>query len=180
MPMSSGSREDDCAQVILRYSDMVYRLAYSQVKDRDDADDIYQEVFLKYLRKNPRFESEEHTRRWFVRVTVNCCKNYWKTAWKRRVTSLLLPEEYLCPDEAPEEYPCPGVPEGILSSEASEYEDLLRVVKSLPEKYRVVIHLFYYEEMSVEEISRSLGRKPSTVRTQLTRARELLRRELEL
>jgi len=145
-------------KVIEKYSPMVYRLAYSLVKSRADADDIHQEVFLKYMKYRPRFESEEHEKAWFIRVTTNQCRNWWKTAWRKRIVSLSeYKEEDVTQDFSVE-----------------KNEDIIEIVKLLPQKYRVVIHLFYYEELSVEEISNILGRKASTVRTQLTRARKQL------
>ena len=145
-------------KVIEKYSPMVYRLAYSLVKNRADADDIHQEVFLKYMKYRPRFESEEHEKAWFIRVTTNQCRNWWKTAWRKRIVSL---SEYKEEDDTQ-------------NFSVEKNEDIIETVKLLPRKYRVVIHLFYYEELSVEEISNILGRKASTVRTQLTRARKQL------
>jgi len=145
-------------KIIEKYSPMVYRLAYSLVKSRADADDIHQEVFLKYMKYRPRFESEEHEKAWFIRVTTNQCRNWWKTAWRKRIVSLSeYKEEDVTQDFSVE-----------------KNEDIIEIVKLLPQKYRVVIHLFYYEELSIEEISNILGRKASTVRTQLTRARKQL------
>lgn len=144
-------------EVITKYSEMVYRLAYSLTKNKYDADDIHQDVFVKYIRKQPEFDNEEHEKAWFIRVTVNCCRNHYKTAWKRKVISLA-------------EFDTAGG-----EADAAEESELIEVVKRLPGKYRVVIHLFYYEEMSIEEISKMLGLKASTVRTRLTRARQKLR-----
>lgn len=149
----------DDLDMIRRYSDMVYRMAYSMLKHEQDAEDIHQEVFLKYLKKRPSFENAEHEKAWFLRVTVNLCKNCWKTAWRQKVT---------------------GLGEEVFVKRAEEKPDeLVEVVKQLPQKYRAVIHLFYYEELSVGEISGILGVKPSTVRTQLTRARERLKELLK-
>lgn len=153
--MSQRSLCADDWDRIGRYSDMVYRMAYSLLKHRQDAEDIHQEVFLKYLRKKPVFENAEHEKAWFLRVTVNSCKNHWKTAWKQKVIGLL------------EEEPA--------GTSEEEKNGLIEVVGQLPKKYRIVIHLFYYEELSVDEISGILGEKPSTVRTQLTRARRKLK-----
>lgn len=155
-------------KTILQYSEMVYRLAYALVKDKYDADDIYQEVFTGYLRKNPQFQNREHEKAWFIRVTVNHCKNFWKSAWQSRTGGF-------------DENEWQGMPK-FFGSDARQHgqeAELIEKVKLLPEKYRTVIHLFYYEDMSVEEIGAVLKRKPSTVRTQLTRARRLLKKEME-
>lgn len=165
--MGEQSLRADDLEIIKRYSDMVYRMAFSLLKNKYDAEDIHQEVFVRYFRKRPEFESGQHERAWFLRVTVNLCRNFWKTGWKQRVT---------CPgDEELERAAVGGGEEPV--------DEIIFLVKKLPRKYRIVIHLFYYEELSTEEIARVLKRKPSTVRTQLTRARgklkELLENELE-
>jgi len=152
----------DDLEIISKYSDTVYRMAYSMVKNRYDADDIHQEVFVRYIRKRPKFESTEHENAWFLRVTINLCRNLWKTAWRRKVVS--MEEDFVDETEMPEE---------------TAEDQVIEAVKSLPQKYRVVIHLFYYEEMSIEEISEVLHAKPSTVRTHLTRARAKLKGLLE-
>ncbi|MBR1931151.1 MAG: sigma-70 family RNA polymerase sigma factor [Lachnospiraceae bacterium] len=144
---------------------MVYRMAYSLLKDRYDAEDIHQEVFMNYLKRRPRFESDEHAKAWFLRVTINACKNVLKTAWRKRVVS--LGETDLDRLEVSEE----GAGEAL--------DDIAAMVKRLPQKYRIVIHLFYYEELSVLEIAEILHAKPSTVRTQLTRARAKLKEFME-
>lgn len=158
-------------ETILQYSEMVYRLAYSLVKDRYDADDIYQEVFTNYIRKNPQFQSGEHEKAWFIRVTVNCCKNFWKSAWQSRTEGLMEAVQKNREDMLA----------GTEERTDKEMQNLAMIeqVKLLPEKYRVVIHLFYYEDMSVEKIGKVLKSKPSTIRTQLTRARRLLKKRLK-
>ena len=153
-----------CAEdlhIIEKHSNMVYRLAYSLLKNPHDAEDIHQDVFVKYITKQPQFENEDHEKAWFLRVTINLCRNFWKTAWKQRVVKSL---DYDFEDE-----------------EAYTEKDhwVIDVVKRLPPKYRAVIHLFYYEELSIEEISAVLREKPSTVRTQLTRARKRLKELLK-
>ena len=160
---------DSLQQTIELYSPMVYRLAYSLVKSRADADDIHQEVFVKYIKNAPYFVNAEHEKAWFIRVTTNLCKNWWKSAWKRKITFLSEYEE-----EDRETF--------LSQSFQEESHDIIEVVRSLPQKYRLVIHLFYYEQFSIEEIAGILKLKPSTVRTHLTRARqrlsELLKEEI--
>lgn len=173
-------KENPYEEVILRNSDMVYRLAYSLVRTRVDADDIYQEVFMRYIKAGPVFENEEHEKAWLVRVTVNCCKNYWKSPWMRR-RAAFYEEAVSGEEEYDEGKAC--APTGLHSAFAraavdSEEQLLIETVKELPERYRIVIHLFYYEEMSVEEIGRITGMKASTVRTRLTRARKRLKEKL--
>lgn len=160
--MNQKSLRADDFEMINKYSDTVYRMAYSLVKNKYDAEDIHQEVFVKFIDKRPKFESTEHEKAWFLRVTINMCKNLWKTAWKQKVIS--LGDDY---------------EEGLETVEEPETDWIIDVVKTLPRKYRVVIHLFYYEELSVEEIAEVLKMKSSTVRTHLTRARAKLKELLE-
>lgn len=164
-----NNQEGNSKRTIETYSPMVYRLAYSLVKSRTDAEDIHQEVFLRYLKYKPCFKSEEHEKAWFIRVTMNLCKNLWKMVWRRRIVSL-------------SEYEEDRVSSSLQEQEPGAEDNIIAVVKTLPQKYRVVIHLFYYEELSVDEIAWVLDLKPSNVRTQLTRARkklgELLKEEI--
>lgn len=143
--------------VVKAYSNMVYRLAFSQTRNKSDADDIYQEVFLRYIRKNAHFETEEHRKAWLIRVTINCCKKMWTSSWIKKIVPL---------DET-------------IVFEMKEETNLYYELQKLPMKYRAVIHLFYYEDLSIEEISKALNQKPSTIRTQLTRARYKLKKILK-
>lgn len=151
------SGQIDTEQIVETYADMVYRLAFARVGDKNDADDVFQEVFLRYFKNKPCFTSEEHCRAWLIRVTINCSKNLWKSAWRRKTQQ--LSEDMLFSDPADQEL----------------FDELLK----LPDWDRTVLHLFYYEEMSVEQISRISGKKPATIRTQLTRARRKLKILLE-
>ena len=154
-------RADDwAAEALEKYADMVYRLAYAQVRNKADADDIFQEVFIRLARKRPEFQSEEHRKAWLIRVTVNCAKTLWLSAWKRRMVFMDDSEWNRMPAE-----------EAPAGNEALE-----EAMASLPMKMRRVIHLFYYEEMSVDEMAEALSEKPSTIRSQLSRARKALKR----
>lgn len=151
-------RTDGCIdEVIQKHSNMVYRLAYAKTKSKSDADDIFQEVFFRYIRRNPVFESEEHEKAWFIRVTLNCSKKLWSSPWFRKTTSL----------------------EDTLTFEVQEETGLHDALAELPQKYRIVIHLFYYGDLSIQQMSDIMGRKPSTIRTQLTRARVMLKERLK-
>lgn len=136
---------------------MVYRLAFARTGTKEDADEVYQEVFLRLLKKHPAFESDEHCKAWLLRVTVNCSNTLLSSLWKKR--TVILEED--------------------LPFMERESLGLYGELSKLPQKYRDVIHLFYYEELSVAEISEILGRKESTVRTQLTRARAMLKEILK-
>lgn len=138
----------------------VYRMAYAMVRSRSDADDVFQDVFLRFHRSAPRFQSEEHRKAWLLRVTVNCARTLLASPWRRRTAPLEDVYVYRDPEES--------AVDGALAR--------------LDPKYRAVVHLHYYEGFATEEIARLLGRKPSTVRAQLSRARgklaELLKEDL--
>lgn len=139
-------------QVMDTYGVMVYRLAYSQLRNGTDAEDISQEFFLRYYQKRPQFQSEEHRKAWLLRVTINRAKSYVTSAWFRHTVPLES---------------CVVFPE-------PEEQHLDEALRRLSAKDRTLLHLFYYEELSVREIGALLQRKESTVRTQLTRARQRL------
>jgi RNA polymerase sigma-70 factor (ECF subfamily) len=147
-------RTGDCMENVIKvYSNMVYRLAFSHTRSKSYADDIYQEVFFRYIRKKPQFETEKHRKAWFIRVTINCCKKMWASSWIKKIVPLDEP----------------------IIFEMKEENNLHYELQKLPIKYRSLLHLFYYEDLSIEEISETLNRKPSTIRTQLTRARYKLK-----
>lgn len=148
---------DELKQTILRNSNTVYRLAYAQMKNTSDADDVYQEVFYRYIRKKPFFENQEHEKAWFIRVTVNCCKTILKSFWKTKVCEL---------DETFEDTEV-------------EKEDLSFALKKLPKKYSAVLYLFYFEDMSIKEIASALNLKEGNVGVLLSRARQKLKEILE-
>lgn len=139
-----------------RHMPLVYRVALNCVGRPADADDVTQNVMLRTLRSAPDFEGEEHTRRWLIRVTVNESRRLLTAPWRNRTVSL-------------------AELEGALPAQAPEERELLEQVLSLPAKYRLPLYLYYYEGYSVEEVGRLIGRKASTVQTQLARGREKLR-----
>lgn len=142
-----------------RYQDTVFRVALNYLRSVPDAEDMVQEVFLKlYTAKQP-FQSDEHAKYWLIRVTGNLCKNILRSPWRRRRVSL----EDLS---------------AAISFQEPEQSDLFLTVMGLPEKYRTVLYLFYYEDCSVKDIARLLDLKESAVTTRLSRARQALKNEL--
>ena len=152
MDQPAAYRAPTPEEAVGQYGDTVYRLAYAKTGSRSDADDIYQEVFLRYLRTRPAFESPDHAKAWFLRVTLNCMKSFWGSSFRRRTVPLdeTLPTEDNPSDGSMESY-----------------------LRRLPEQYRAVIHLFYYEDLPTAEIARLLRRRETTVRVQLMRARQI-------
>ena len=151
----SDTNETEAA--IRAYAPMVYRLCYAQTRCKSDADDVFQEVFLRYVRAKPRFQSEEHRKAWLLRVSVNCLKKHAASAWMRKTVPL---------DEA-------------LPSPQPEESGLAEALGTLPQRYLAAVHLYYYEGLSTEQIAGILGVRPSAVRTRLTRARRMLQEILK-
>lgn len=169
MPIQSLCTSDCIDEVIEHYSKTVFRLALAHVKTRHDAEDVFQDVFLRYISRPRLFESEEHRKAWFIRVTINRSKSLWLSAWFRKTEPL---------ENAKGIEPMENA-KSIGTFEMEEETDLYEYLLTLPQKYRSVIHLFYYEDMSVKEIGHILKAKESTVRTWLTRARAMLKDRLE-
>ncbi|MDR1564429.1 MAG: sigma-70 family RNA polymerase sigma factor [Oscillospiraceae bacterium] len=148
-------------QAMEAYSDMVFRLALAQLKHRANAEDVFQEVFFRFAKADTVFESEEHQKAWFIRVTLNCCRKLQSSAWFRHI----YPED----ENAAEP----------IATQEDEHSEVREAVQGLPAKYRSVIHLFYFEDMSAAQIATSLGLKESTITSQLCRARKLLQEKLK-
>ncbi len=153
--MYSFAGDEYIEQTVKKYSSSMLKTAFSLLKSTADAEDAVQEAFIKLLTKAPEFENDEHQKAWLLRVTVNISKNMLKSA-KRK--NLPLTEE-------------------IPYMEKSD--DVLPYVLSLDEKYRVVIHLYYYENYSLKEIAEILSLPGATVGTRLARARKLLEKSIK-
>lgn len=130
-----------------------------------DAEDIVQEVFLKLCRETKEFESKEHLRNWLIRVTINQCKKISVSSWFTKHTSL---SDFAADIWTAQE----------TTDTEKEESDLFLSVMALPKKYRIVVHLYYYEDYSTKEISELLHVKEATVRTRLARARKILKNTL--
>lgn len=151
--------EQEVNRVIELYGDTVRRLCMIYLKNYADTEDIFQNVFLKYATSSIKFENDEHEKAWFVRVTINKCKDLLKRFFRNRTVSL---------DDIVEK------PEAI----PSDYREVLEAVLSLPQKYRNVVYLHYYEGYSAPQISHILGKNVNTVYTLLTRSKKMLREKL--
>lgn len=142
-----------------RYADTVKRLCMVHLKNTADTEDIFQTVFLKYALSSAEFESREHEKAWFIRVTINACKDLLKSFFRSRTVSL----EVLA--ELPAEM-------------SDDNREVLEAVLSLPDKYKEAVYLHYYEDYTAQEIGRILGKNVNTVYTLLNRARQMLREKL--
>lgn len=162
------------------YSVMLFKIAYLRLQNVQDAEDVVQEVFYQYIRHEEAFLSEEHEKAWLIKVTLNACRKLWRSAWHRHRGGDIEDMNKYGSDNADnliQGKAARNLEEEILKVEKGRL--ILQAVKALPVKYRDVIHLFYYEDMCVKEIAKVTGRKESTVTSQLTRARELLRKSLK-
>lgn len=146
--------------IIDQYKDLVYRTALAVVGNAADAEDIMQDVFFKYFQVHPQLENEQHEKAWFLRVTVNAGKTLLRSCWNRkRAASADLSR-------------IPAEPEG------AEHSPVLEAVLSLPDKYRIAIYLYYYEEYSIREIARLTEQSETAVAQQLSRGRKKLQKQL--
>ena len=145
--------------LIERYKDNLYAAAYNICRSPADSEDVVQETFLQYHFSSKDFESEQHIRAWLLRVAINRAKNITRSFWNRNKVDL---EDYM----------------ESLTFETPQAEDLFETVMKLPEQYRIVTHLFYYEDQSVREIAGTLGVSENNVKVRLTRARQMLKLQL--
>ncbi len=154
--------DENIDSIVNRYLPMIYRIALSNLKNKSDAEDITHDVILKYIKFKPDLSSEEHIKNWFIRVTVNMCKDFYKSSWIKRTIGF--------------------TDEDTISVDVRENADLKidihTALMKLPFKYRSIIHLFYYEDMTVEQISNVLGINLSTAKMRLQRGREKLKKIL--
>lgn len=151
--------EAEVNSAIDRYSDMVLRLCMVNLKNSADAEDIFQNVFLKYTLSSIAFTSEEHEKAWFIRVTINACKDLLKSFFHNRTVTLDDFSDY-APEVTPEQYA------------------VMEALWALPKHYRDVIYLHYYEGYTAAEIAGILHKNTNTVYTHLNRGKELLKESL--
>lgn len=141
------------------YGEMVFRICFIHLKNQQDAYDATQETFLKLLQDDKSFHSEEHAKAWLITVSSNVCKNMLKSFWHKNRTGsdalLLLSQKG--------------------SDENAEHSEVLDAVLHLPQKYKDLVYLHYYEGYSIEEIAKMTGKKSSTLRSRLSKAKRLLR-----
>ena len=145
-------------EIIDKYAKMIYRIAYIYLKSKVDAEDITQEVFLKYMMNKKSFIDEEHRKNWIIKVTVHLCINLRKSAWKKNIIPLN---------------------DDILDLETEEQYRIFYDLDCLKDNYKIIVQLFYFEDLTTKEISKILGISESNVRTRLNRARNELKKDFE-
>lgn len=144
-------------KIVDKYSDMIYRISYQNLRNSYDSEDIMQEVFLALLKSDIEFKSDEHLKAWLIRVTVNKCIDFKKSARYR--TTLPLDDQVIQHNE--------------------EEQGIMEELFKLPEESRNIIYLYYYESYTIAEIAKILGKKQNTVNSKLQRARKKLKSILE-
>lgn len=150
--------ESQARRLVDTYADMILRISCQYLKHTMDAEDICQTVFLKYLTSAPDFSGPQHEKAWIIRTTVNACKDHLRSAFFRHTVSL----------EEAAAVAAPQVPDS----------GVLRVLRQLPENYRICIYLHYYEDYTGKEIAAILGKSESAVAQYLSRGRQKLKKLL--
>lgn len=148
---------DVITEAIENYSDMIRKICFMYLRNYADVEDVFQEVFLRFLQCSGSFKSEEHKKAWLCRVTINGCKDLCKSFFRKRVCSIDNME---------------------LSFEDPKENEVMSAVLGLPPKYKDVIYLFYYEDYTVPEMAKLLNEKENTIYSKLCRARKLLKQKL--
>lgn len=152
--------ESSLSDMIMKYSSMILRIAVQNTNDFYVAEDITQEVFIKLMTCKKAFDNENYVKAWLIKVTLNMCKNHTKSSWRKRTVS-------------------------IQEREATQFfvlpEDryIFELIMKLPDKYKNVLYLYYYEEYKVPEIAELLDKKINTISTWLRRARIELKKRIE-
>lgn len=161
--------EKEYIEAVTEYADMVYRIAFHHCANREDAEDIMQNVFVKLYRSNLAFTEPEDCKRWLIRVTVNECHSLFRSFWRSKKQELT--------DYQWEQFADEGTQVG--EELFRRCNELYLAVMALPVKYRISTYLYYYEDLSIREIATVLQCKETTVQTRLMRARKLLRQRLQ-
>jgi RNA polymerase sigma factor (sigma-70 family) len=149
--------DDSITEILEKYADTVLRLCFVFMRNKTDAEDVFQNVFLKLCKIKPSFNDDEHIKAWLITVTTNECKNQFKSFWKKKV---------VCIDEV------------ISSVKQKDSRAIVSYITHLPLKYRNVLYLHYFEDYKVNELALIFKTNESTVKTRLKRGRELLKSEL--
>ena len=150
--------DKELAEIYMRHSKTVYRVCFAFMKNPADTEDAVQDTFFRLIKSGPLFESEEHEKAWLIRIAANICKNVLRHWWRKR-------------ENIEDFYDLP-------STELLEIDDVFREVMDLPDKYKTVVYLYYYEGYTSVEIADILKKPQSTIRNYLHEARAILKERL--
>ncbi len=151
--------EQEFTEIYYRHVDAVFRLCFTYLKNKQDTDDAVQEVFLKLLNYKGAFESEEHRKAWLIVTASNYCKNFLKHWWRKRKNI----------DDYTE----------IIGGASYEVDEMMELVLALPDKYKTAVYLYYYEGYDSAQIAKMLNKPAGTIRSHLSSARKMLKKEME-
>lgn len=158
--------EESFQATLERYQDLVYRIALTHTSNLHDAQDVFQEVFLIYWRKQPLLNDENHRQAWLITTARHCAQHITSGTWRQRV--VLWGE---CQETQADNQP--------FRFETEDQNDVFSALQNLPDKYRTVLHLFYFEDMPIAQIASALQIETGTVKVQLTRGRQMMRDQLK-
>jgi len=144
-------------EAVGQFSATVYRVAMNMIKNETDVEDVYQEVFLRFVRRKKGFETLEHAKAWFIRVTINCCHDFFRGRKYEQELEVVM-DTYVTETKS---------------------DDIVDMVQTLDKKYRMVIHLYYYEQYKISEIATLLNENENTIKTRLSRAKKILKEKWE-
>lgn len=151
--------ENEINRAVDEYADMIKRVCFYHLKNETDTEDVFQNVFLKYMLHEEPFFDREHERAWLLRVAINACRDYLRNFFRRNVVPMEMLEE-------------------TIAAEPENHREVLETVLSLPDKYKDAVYLHYYEGYSAAEIGNILGKKENTVYSLLSRGRNMLKEKL--
>lgn len=151
-------------QIVAEYSDLVYRIAITHVKNKEDAEDIFQEVFVSLIKNLNRIENEQHLKHWLIRATINRAKNHFLSFWKRKVE---LSQDNI------------EVGQENINDENFMVDEVRKEIAALSPKLRSVVYLYYYEGYSIEEIATIVEVPIGTIKSRLHTARGMLKDNLK-
>jgi RNA polymerase sigma factor (sigma-70 family) len=144
-------------KILEKYADTVWRLCLVYMRNKADAEDVFQNVFIKLYQQWPTFNGEAHVKAWLITVTTNECKNQLKSFWRKNVIAIA---------------------QVVSPIEHDNNKEVVKVVMQLPTKYRDVLYLHYFEGYKANELVTILESNESTIKTRLKRGRELLKKVL--
>lgn len=155
-----NNKEKLFSKIVNDYSDTIYKIAFNITKNEYDSFDVCQDVFVRLIKNKHKIKDDVHLKAWLIRTAVNCSKSVCTQAYRKKTTSLEKADK-----------------EG--SFDLFQENSLTAYVAQLPQKYSITIHLYYFEELSIAQISNILGISQSAVKSRLSRGRKKLRIILE-